>query len=150
MDRLGRLVGAGDVDQQPVFLDRQTQRERPGLPGEGRKTVFVQQVGDRGGALALDFRAAADDAALVEGVIAAMRFIARRASAVEFFLDRQRQRMRVEPSASARRMRQVRGAANPAASQPTSVVRLRKSNTLSPDAKRALRAVGSTWLGPAI
>ena len=29
------------------------------------------------------------------------------------------------------------------------VVRLRKSNTERPEAKRAVRPVGSTWLGPA-
>ena len=36
------------------------------------------------------------------------------------------------------------------ASQDSSVVRFMKSSTERPDENRAVRAVGSTWLGPAM
>ena len=36
------------------------------------------------------------------------------------------------------------------ASQDNSVVRFMKSSTERPDENRAVRAVGSTWLGPAM
>jgi len=36
------------------------------------------------------------------------------------------------------------------ASQASTLVRLRKSNTDSPDENRAVREVGSTWFGPAM
>ena len=54
------------------------------------------------------------------------------------------------PSASARRIADGASAARPAASQRTSEVRFTKSRTPRPEANRALRAVGSTWLGPAM
>ena len=49
------------------------------------------------------------------------------------------------------RQRHGRGAEAPRlpASQPTKVVRFMKSSTPRPEENRALRAVGSTWFGPA-
>src|SRR5208283_1799409 len=53
------------------------------------------------------------------------------------------------PSASANATAAGPTRCKAASSAATQVVRLRKSNTLSPEAKRAVRPVGSTWFGPA-
>ncbi len=53
------------------------------------------------------------------------------------------------PSASASATAAGPTRASAAASAATQVVRLRKSNTESPEAKRAVPPVGSTWFGPA-
>ena len=57
--------------------------------------------------------------------------------------------MRVQPLGLGQRHR---GRADARAARPrpasTQVVRLRKSNTERPEAKRAVRPVGSTWFGP--
>ena len=57
--------------------------------------------------------------------------------------------VRVKPSASASAIAAGPTWASAAASAATQVVRLRKSNTDRPEAKRAVRPVGSTWFGPA-
>ena len=58
--------------------------------------------------------------------------------------------MRTQPLGLRQRHRgRPDGAQAPRSSAATQVVRLRKSNTDSPDAKRAERPVGNTWFGPA-
>src|SRR5579875_3868820 len=112
--------------------------ERAGETGSRDKAVVGQQIADGRRALAFDVRAAADDGAFVERDAGdALRRLAAGGRGHR-------------PSPPSRIVSAGASAARPAASQRTSALRFRKSRTPRPEAKRALRMVGSTWLGPAM
>ena len=94
-------------------------------------------------AFILDRAAAPDDRALVEGDLGNAL---RRCCAVHARPSRKASDSACasSPSASARRIAAGARVSRLAASQPTIVVRFMKSRTPSPEANRALRAVGST------
>src|SRR5580704_17851561 len=128
-DRLARPVRRrADRHHQPVFLDRQMQVERPGAAGQRRELVAFESIGDRRDTLRLAGRAAHRRLSLIDNDSACAS----------------------SPSASARRIAAGASAPRLAASQPTIVLRFMKSRTPRPEAKRALRAVGKTWFGPAM
>src|SRR5436190_163008 len=156
-DRFVRAVRhRADFDGQPVFLDRQMQMVRPGAAGNRRKMVLFEKIEDRHRPLVLDVGAAADDRMLVEcdagnsrGVLLAHGLPSYPGCARASRIDNDNA-CASSPSASARRIATGASAARPTASQRTSELRFRKSRTPRPDAKRALRAVGKTWFGPAM
>src|SRR5580704_18485634 len=150
-DRFARPVRRrADLHQQPVFLDRQMQVERPGATGQRRELVALEQIGDRRGALVLDRAAAPDHGPLVQGDFRDTLRLAHAPTHRRLSLIDNDSACASSPSASARRI--AAGASVPrlAASQPTIVLRFMKSRTPRPEAKRALRAVGKTWFGPAM
>src|ERR1700756_1734301 len=132
------------------------QMVRPVAAGNRREMVLFEEVEDRYRPLVLDVGAAADDRMLVErdagdsrGVLLAHSLSSYPARARPSRIDNDNA-CASSPSASASRIAEGARAARLAASQRTIEVRFRKSRTPRPDAKRALRAVGRTWLGPAI
>src|SRR5437764_516990 len=154
-DRLVRPVGPqvvqrADLHDQPVFLDREMQMVRAGKARQGREPVILKQVGNRGGTLVLYGAAAPDNGAFVERDLGdPLR--CRRGRRVHLRLSRNAsdRACASSPSASASRIAAGARASRLAALQPTIVVRFMKSSTPRPEAKRALRAVGNTWFGPA-
>src|SRR5580704_3805210 len=156
-DRFVRAVRhRADFNAQPVLLDRQMQMVGPAAPGNRCEMVLFEEVEDRHGTLVLDVGAASDDGMLVEsdagdtrGVLLAHSLSSYPARARSSRIDNDNA-CASSPSASASRIADGASAARLAASQRTIELRLRKSRTPRPDAKRALRAVGRTWLGPAM
>src|SRR6266404_750821 len=62
----GDVVGAADIEDQPVVLDAESEMERPIIAGDRREAVLLQQVEDGDRALVLDIGIAAHHRLLVE------------------------------------------------------------------------------------
>src|SRR5260370_1084037 len=156
-DRFVRAVRyRADFDVQPVLLDRQMQMVGPVAAGSRRKTVLFEEVENRDRPLVLDVRAAADDRMLVQTNAGDSRCVLLAHSLSSYTARARSSRIDNDnacassPSASASRIAEEASAARLAASHWTSELRFRKSRTPRPEAKRAMRDLGRTWLGPAI
>src|SRR3954454_5990962 len=124
----------------------------PKTPGTRSELILLQEIRDCRVPLVLNCRAAPHHGALVEGdfrepLRLRLGGCADHSPAIRKDSDRA---CASSPSAGASRIAAGAIAPRLAGEQPTSVVRFIKSRTPSPDAKRALRAVGSTWFGPAM
>src|SRR3954447_24734037 len=126
--------------------------ERPGAARMRGEPVLLQQIGDGRVALVLDRRAAPHHGTFVEGDgLQPLRLCLCRGPDHRLSIRNDSDSAcAASPSAWASRIAAGASAPRLAGSQPTSVVRFMKSSTPSPEAKRALRAVGSTWFGPAM
>src|SRR6185312_5080012 len=147
-----RLIGRADVEDEAILLDAELHMERAVGRRHRLKAVLLEQVEDCDGALMLDIGVAADDAALVEGDLGDTLVGIRHALAQRrgrFSLIATESACASSPSARASATAAGPIARRLSASQANSEVRFRKSRTPRPDENRALRAVGSTWLGPA-
>src|SRR5712671_1582455 len=147
-----RLVGRADIEDQPVLLGAEMQMERPFCGRDRREAVLLEQIEDGDRALVLDVGIAAHDAALVEGdlgdtLVGISHAVAQRRG--RFSLIATDSACASSPSARASVTAAGPIARRLSASHANSEVRFRKSRTPSPEEKRALRAVGRTWLGPA-
>ena len=124
------------------------------LPGGRGKRIVFEQIGDRRCTLVLDIDIPANDSVLVKSDGGdALVFAAPPISSVIGPAQSEFRRLsRIDsdsacassPSASASRIAAGASAARLASSHRTSDVRFIKSSTPSPEAKRALRAVGKT------
>src|SRR5262245_21704723 len=144
------LVGGAHLEHEAVAHHREMQPVRPALVADRRERVLLEQVVDRDRALVLDVGARAPDRVLVERDLDEVLLARCRRGA-----HRRLSRIATEracaasPSASPRAIAAGPGAASCSGPHLSSEVRFMKSNTPSPEEKRAERAVGSTWLEPA-
>ena len=140
---------ARDVEHQPVFLHAQGQVIRPAGRTLGLEAIGFQQIGDRDFAFLLDGAACGCTTLVSSRVMAPMPMVHVSVFAVEPRGDGAG--MRLQPFGLGQgdgvRAERGDGVARPATA---SVVRFMKSSTDRPEEKRAVREVGSTWLGPAM
>src|SRR5713101_6792172 len=138
--------------QEIVLDDAAEGRERQEQRRDRREAVLLEQIEDGDRALVLDVGIAAHNAALVEGdlgdtLVGISHAVAQRRG--RFSLIATDSACASSPSARASVTAAGPIARRLSASHANSEVRFRKSRTPSPEEKRALRAVGRTWLGPA-
>src|SRR5690606_32001449 len=146
------LVLVADIQDQAALANADPQTVRTRRRAGQAELVLIEQVVDGDGALVLDLSAAADRSVFFKRDLDEAPAVAvHRRHPLPAAPERSETEMPCASSPSSPASVSAAGpiAANASASQPMIDVRFRKSGTPSPDEKRALREVGSTWLGPA-
>ena len=161
--KVSSLPSCADREHQPVLDDGELERVGAVVAAVQREAVALEDVEHRHLALVLDVGAAAPDRGLVEGdgdelrlgggvELGRLEHRARpsRLAVAAAEADGDRAAVGLETLGARERHGGGRqGLRARAASSRRIEVRFMKSSTPSPEEKRALRAVGSTWLEPA-